>query len=266
MSKICNYMDISKSWYYEMKASAEQRREYEAWLLTEIKRIRAAHPAYGILRLWKQLERDGIKIGRDRLERFLQRHNLLLSRHPKKVRTTFPGAYEGEYENKLKGLSVDHQNQVWCTDITYIHTTEGVLYLSAIMDVYSRKIISISINDNLRTDGSLDCLNQALAGVSDPNGIIHHSDHGCQYCSYRYLEKLSQNGLEVSFTGKDHCYDNAKIERFFKTIKYEYGLKSVIKSKKLAKSLIKNAVYDYNHNRIHSSLNYMTPCDIYDAA
>lgn len=266
MSKICNYMDISKSWYYEMKASAEHRRVYEEYMLTEIKRIRAEHHAYGILRLWKQLDRDGITIGRDRLQRLLQKHNLILSRHTKKVRTTFPGAYAGEYENKVKGLNVDHPNQVWCTDITYIFTTEGILYLSAIMDVYSRKIISVSINDNLRTDGSLDCLNKALAQISDPSGIIHHSDHGCQYCSYRYLNRLADKEMAVSFTGKDHCYDNAKIERFFKTIKYEYGLKSIINRKKLAKAIIKNAIYDYNHKRIHSSLNYMTPCEVYDAA
>lgn len=266
MTKVCSFLEISKSWYYEMKASIERKKEEEKAILTAVRQIRAEHHAYGTKKLWKQLERDGITIGRDRLHHLLKKHGYILPRHYKKVRTSFPGIYDQGFENKLKGLTVDHINQVWCTDITYIHTAEGMLYLSAMMDVYSRKIISLNISNNLRTDGSLDCLNKALKQVSDASGIMHHSDHGTQYCSYRYLNKLSSHGMQISFTGKDHCYDNAKIERFFNTLKYEYVLKGVVKTKKLAIEMIKNAINDYNYKRLHAALGYKIPYEVYDAA
>lgn len=266
MTKICSYLDISKSWYYELKANQERHREHEAEMVTVVKQIRAEHPAYGIKKVWKQMSRNGIVIGRDRLHRLMKKKGLILPRHYKKVRTSFPGIYDQGFENKIKGLTVDHINQVWCTDITYIHTAEGMLYLSAMMDVFSRKIISLHVSNNLRTEGSLACLNKALKQVPNAVGIIHHSDHGTQYCSYRYLNLLSCQGMQISFTGKDHCYDNAKMERFFNTIKYEYGLKKVIKSKKLAIEMINNAVYDYNYKRMHAALDYKIPCEVYDAA
>jgi transposase InsO family protein len=266
MTKICSFLDISKSWYYEMKASLERQKEYEKAILNAVRQIRAEHPVYGTKKLWKQLERNGVTIGRDRLHRLLTKHGLILPRHYKKVRTSFPGIYDQGFENKLKGLNVTHINQVWCTDITYIHTAEGMLYISAMMDVYSRKIISLNISNNLRTDGSLDCLSKALHHIPTASGIIHHSDHGTQYCSYRYLSLLSSNGMQISFTGKDHCYDNAKIERFFNTLKHEYGLKGVIKSKKLAIEMVKNAIYDYNYKRLHAALGYKIPYEVYDAA
>ncbi len=119
MIKVCNYLSISKSWYYEMKAKAARHKEYEDMILAAVRAIRRVHPCYGVLRLWKQLERDNIIIGRDRLYKLLKRHNLLLSKRFKAVRTSFPGTLEGNFENKVKNLEIDHINQVWCTDITY---------------------------------------------------------------------------------------------------------------------------------------------------
>ena len=182
------------------------------------------------------------------------------------MRTTFPDMYEHSFNNLIKNLTIDHKDQVWCTDITCIYTTEGILYVSGIMDIFSRKIISFNVSNNLRTEGSLDCLQKALKQVANPQGIIHHSDHGVQYCSGRYLEALLSKGMQVSFTGPNHCFDNAKMERFFNTLKYEYGLNAVIKSKKLAIQMIKNAVQNYNYTRLHAAINYMIPCELYDVA
>ncbi|OQC09145.1 MAG: Integrase core domain protein [Candidatus Cloacimonetes bacterium ADurb.Bin088] len=134
------------------------------------------------------------------------------------------------------------------------------------MDMYSRKILSFNISNNLRTDGALDCLNKALKSTPELKGAIHHSDHGCQYCSYRYLKKLQSHGLTISFTGKNHCYDNAKIERFFNTLKHEYLIHKVLKSKRLARKLIKSSIRDYNHCRLHAGINYQIPAQLYDAA
>lgn len=266
MSRICSMFDRSKSWYYDTLASAARVQEYEQMIVTEVRKIREQHPYYGLRKFWHQLARDGIQIGRDKLYKILKKNSLLRSRHYKKVRTSYPGIYDAGFENLVKGLVIDHPDQVWSTDITYVHTTDGILYVSAIMDLYSRKIISYEVSNNLRTDGSLACLEKALASVSDPGGAIHHSDHGTQYCSYRYLNKLQSNGLLVSFTGKNHCYDNARMERFFNTLKHEYGLSGVVRTKKVASLLISQAIQDYNYERLHAAINYLKPCEMYDAA
>jgi putative transposase len=266
MSRICKYFDRSKSWYYDTLATFERVREYEHMIVTAVQEIRRESPCYGIKKLWHALARQGIKIGRDRLHKILRKNGLTLPRNYKKVRTSFPGIYDAGFENKIKNLHVNRPNQVWCTDITYIHTTEGMLFMSAIMDLYSRKIVSYNISNNLKTEGALDCLNKALKQVSDPKNIIHHSDHGVQYCSYRYINTLQRHGLEISFTGKNHCYDNATMERFFNTLKHEYGLKGVVRSKKLAKELIRRALDHYNHVRLHTNLKYMIPNELYDVA
>ena len=266
MIKICSYLDVSKSWYYDTKTSMEKVQQYEQQIVSKVLKIRKENQSYGTRKIWHQLARDGTIIGRDKLHKILLKYNLTQPKHRKKVRTTFPGMYAHSFHNLIKDLTVDHKDQVWCTDITCIYTTEGILYVSAMMDLFSRKIISFNVSNNLRTEGSLDCLNKALKQVSNPKGIIHHSDHGVQYCSGRYLNALLIKRMQVSFTGPNHCYDNAKIERFFNTLKYEYGLNSVIRTKKLAIQLIKNAVQNYNYTRLHAAINYMIPCELYDAA
>ena len=266
MSAICKNLNKSKSWYYETLASSQKVAEYEQMIVDEVLKIRAAHPAYGIRKLWHELSNLGIGIGRDKLHRILRDRGLVLLRRYKKVRTSIPGIYDSNFENLIKGVTITRPNQAVCADITYIHTTEGILYLSVLMDMYSRKILSFNISNNLRTDGALDCLNKALKSTPELKGAIHHSDHGCQYCSYRYLKKLQSHGLTISFTGKNHCYDNAKIERFFNTLKHEYLIHKVLKSKRLARELIKLSIHDYNHCRLHAGINYQIPAQLYDAA
>lgn len=266
MSQICNYLNIGKSWYYEKLSNLPKVLEYEKTMLDAIRQVRTEHPMYGIRKVWRQLLENGFDIGRDKVHKLMQKYGLTLPRRYKKVFTSVPGTLLDSVENKLKGLEVNHRNQVWTTDITYILTTEGILYLSVIMDLYSRKAIAYHIGNNLRTEGSLSCLEKAIRSVPDTSGIIHHSDHGCQYCSYRYLDRLISCGMDVSFTGKDHCYDNAKMERLFNTLKHEYGLEGVLRSKKVAINLIHNAIYDYNYNRMHAALDYKRPGEVYDTA
>lgn len=239
---------------------------YEEIMMREVKEIRAEHPFYGTRKIWGDLRKAGHQIGRDKLHKLLVKYGYILPLRYKKIRTTIPGNLEISPQNLLKKLPVTHKDQVWVTDITYIHTLEGIIYVSAIMDIFSRKIISASISTNLKASSSLLCLQGALKTVSCTKGIIHHSDHGTQYCSYNYLNTLLDNEMDVSFTGKDHCYDNAKMERFWKTLKYEYGLKDIIRSKYLAKKLIMNAIDDYNNRRLHAALNYRVPEEVYNAA
>jgi len=266
MSRLCAYFGISKSGYYKKLKNLEHERIYEDMVIQEVRRIRVEFPYYGTRKVWREMQNSGFTIGRDYLHKILVKYGLILPVRYKKIHTSIPGKLEISVHNLVKDLPITHKNQVWVTDITYVHTLEGIVYISALMDIYSRKIISAVTSTNLKATGSLACLQGALRTVDNPGGIIHHSDHGTQYCSYAYLETLLDNNMEVSFTGKDHCYDNAIMERFWKTLKYEYGLKDVIKSKYLACKLIDNAIDHYNHRRLHAALNYMVPEDVYNAA
>lgn len=265
MITICKLLGKSKSWYYETRSTQASRLEYEQMIIAHVRDIRKEFPNYGVRPLWKQLARDEVFIGRDKLSNILRDKNMLLPQQKKKVKTSIAGSYQGEMDNLVKDMEITKVNQVWFTDITYIISSEGILYLSAIMDAHSRKIVSYSINNNLRTDGSLDCLQKAIKKVGVPDGLIHHSDQGSQYTSQRYLKKLVDHNIQPSFTGVGRCYDNPFIERFFRTIKHEFGLSQIIKDKKMAIKLINNVIDSYNKRRLHSALNYQTPNEVYYA-
>jgi putative transposase len=263
---VCKYFGTSKSGYYKKLTSLDAVSIFEDVVVTEVKQIRSDFPYYGTRRLWEAMKKTGFSIGREHLRKILKKYGFILPVRYKKIHTSIPGNLQISPQNLIKGLDVTHKNQIWVTDITYVHTLEGIVYVSALMDIYSRKIISAYVSTNLKTSSSLLCLQGALKSVKHTKGIIHHSDHGTQYCSYDNLNTLLDNEMEVSFTGKDHCYDNAKIERFWKTLKYEYGLKAIIKSKYLANKLIMNAIDNYNNYRLHSALNYRVPEEVYNAA
>lgn len=267
VADICKHYGVSKSWYYKTISTYEERMEFERKVLIAIMIIRAAYPFYGLRKVWHEIkEVHKIKIGRDRLHRLMREHGLMLPRRYKVIRTTFPGILATSVENKIKHLKIDGKNQVWVTDITYIQTHEGVIYLNAIMDLWSRKIIAYYVSNDLKAVSSLKCLKKALKTVDNIDGLIHHSDHGVQYCSNLYLDCLLAHGIEPSFTGENHCYDNANIERFFNTLKYDYLLRVPVKSKALAREIIANAIKDYNYGRIHEALGYKKPGEVYDAA
>ncbi len=263
MTTICKLLGMSKSWYYDTLSAQAGRLEYEQMIIAHVRNIRREFPNYGTRPLWKQLARNGVFIGRDKLSNILRKHNMLISQQKKRVKTSIASSYQGEMNNLVKDMDITRINQVLYTDITYIISTQGIIYLSAIMDAYSRKIVSYSINDNLRTDGSLDCLQKAIKKIGVPDGLIHHSDQGSQYTSHRYLKLLLDNNMLPSFTGVGRCYDNAFIERFFRTIKYEFGLNLIIKDKKTAIKLINSVIDSYNKRRLHSALNYQTPDEVY---
>jgi transposase InsO family protein len=138
------------------------------------------------------------------------------------------------FHNLVKGMEVVSPNQVWVTDITYIRTDEGFLYLSLRMDLWSRKIAGYHAGDILETEGAIRALELALRELPQGAAPVHHSDRGCQYCSHRYVEKLKAHGLSISMTEELHCYENAHAERLNGILKQEYGLGCSFRSKKQA--------------------------------
>lgn len=259
------FFDVKSSTYYDALKAKPINEAKEAKAIAMAIEIRKVHPYYGTVKLHKEMIRQGFKFGLKHLNRLLAERGMLQpKRKHKKVYTSIPGLCARDYVNLVKDLNVTSRNQVLCTDITYVHTTEGVIYLYAIIDMYSRKILSHHVSSNLMADNALECLNKAVKSIGKTEGIIHHSDRGCQYTSVPYLSYLLKLGMQPSFTGRDHCYDNAKMERVFNTLKHEFGLKRVIVNRKAAIDLINNAIRIYNDRRIHRALGFNTPSEVYD--
>ena len=263
---VCRYFGFSKSGYYKRLKVLPEKEAFEQKVVSRIKHIRKDKSFYGLRKLYHELNTSDIKIGRDHLWHIMQKSDLILKTRRNRFRTTIPGEIPKDNYNLIQDLEITKANQVWVTDITYLNTLEGVIYLSVVMDLYSRKIISHSVSSDLTTNSSLICLNKAIKLVKSTKGIIHHSDRGCQYCSHLYRYVLKNNGLIPSYTGKNHCYENAKMERVFNTLKHEYKLKNIIKSKALAKTIVHKTINDYNNNRIHAAIDYKTPEELYKAA
>lgn len=258
------FLNVSRSSFYAASKAEPKKRAEKELVMSLVKKIREKHPKCGTVKTKAILARQGHFIGRDKLNRYLAEYGMLQKCKCKRYNTSIPGVYGNEYVNHIKDLDVTHSNQVLCTDITYVLTTEGVVYLFAMMDMYSRKILSYHVSNDLRSDSALKCLKGALKNIDKTEGIIHHSDRGCQYTSSQYLRHLRKKGMLPSFTGRNHCYDNAIMERVFNTIKHEYGLGGLLVSKKVATGAIKNAVDLYNCDRPHRALDLKTPSEVYD--
>jgi transposase InsO family protein len=204
-------------------------------------------------------------LGRDKFFDLMRDEGLLIKRKRKYAKTTNSAHGFKTYNNKIKELEIIKPNQVWVSDITYISTREGFMYLALITDLFSRKIVGFDISDSLEAEGCKRALNKALYSIKNPIGIIHHSDRGIQYCCKEYIKILKGRNMEISMAAKGDCYENAVAERVNGILKGEYDLGMRFISKKLAVKSTKEAVNLYNNLRLHSSINFKTPQQIYAA-
>ncbi len=260
---MCKKVGISRSGYYKSRKIKQLRSKEESKILEFARSIRQLHPYMGCRKIYAKIKPElkhyGIKIGRDRLFTLFRKNDMLIRRKRNPVRTTDSNHRFKVYKNLIKGKKLTHPNQVWASDITYIKTEQGYLYLSLITDLYSRKIVGYEINDNLETTGCIKALNKALRGLRNAKNLIHHSDRGSQYCSTQYTDKLKQKGIQISMTEENHCYENATAERVNGILKYEYGLKEKFANKQAALTACRQAVKLYNSDRPHLSLGMKTP-------
>jgi transposase InsO family protein len=238
-------------------------------ILDAVKKIRCRQPRVGTRKLHRmvneRLKPDGIEIGRDRLFELLRAHNLLIRRrrHPKQ--TTWSGHRLRKYGNLIRDLELNRPNQVYVADITYLQTLEGYCYLALLTDAYSRKIVGYDVSRSLCFEGCLRALQMALAPLSAPIQLIHHSDRGIQYCSHAYVDLLTTHGIQISMTEELHVYENAKAERVNGILKSEFLLGECLASIDLAEKMVKEAIQIYNNERLHLSLDYQTPARIHSA-
>ena len=236
-------------------------------IVSLVRQGRALQPRLGGRKLYyllkPKLEEEGVLIGRDRFFTLLARNGLLLEPLPKAPRTTNSRHTLPIFRNLLATEQLDRSNQGWVSDITYIRTDEGFIYLSLIMDAWSRKIVGYHAADTLETEGCLKALEKALIELPEGSYPIHHSDRGSQYCSHLYTQKLMERGLKISMTEVLHCYENAQAERVNGILKQEYGLGKSFRNKSQALVSVDQAIKLYNTRRPHLSLNYRTPEEVH---
>jgi transposase InsO family protein len=270
ISALALKLGMSRQNFYKGGA-ARRRAEADAGLIEQlVKGERRRQPRLGGRKLFKilspVLEKEGVKLGRDRFFDILREKGLLVPPLPKSPGTTRFEPSLPAFRNLVAGLKLTGPNQAWAADITYIRTDEGFLYLSLITDMWSRKIVGFYVGDSLETEGALSALAMALASLRCGAKPVHHSDRGCQYASHRYVGKLRQAGLQVSMTEELHCYENSLAERVNGILKQEYFIGSCFRNKNQAETAVKQAVYLYNTRRPHMSLDYETPEKIHRTA
>ena len=173
--------------------------------------------------------------------------------------TTNSQHYLPVFTNLIKGRQLTGANQVWVSDITYLRTLEGGLFLALITDKWSRKIVGYHCGESLEAKECLQALEMAVAVLPEQARPVHHSDRGSQYCSHEYVNRLRQRQLAVSMTEIDHCAENAMAERVNGILKQEYGLGGELASKTVALRLVEQAIWLYNNKRPHTALGFRVP-------
>ncbi len=263
MSRICEVVDHTRQAYYKQARQGLQLELWDQRIVDEVKTIRRRQPRVGTRKLHRmvneRLKADGIEVGRDHLFELLRAHNLLIRRRHGARRTTDSRHRLEKYKNRIQDLELMRPNQVYVADITYLETVEGFCYLALFTDAYSRKIVGYDVSRSLAIEGSLRALQMALAALSGPIQLIHHSDRGLQYCSQAYVKLLTTHGIQISMTEENHVYENAKAERVNGILKSEFLFGERLPSFEVAKNLVKDSIQIYNEERLHLSLNYQTP-------
>lgn len=270
VSHLCMVAGMSRQNYYKSRIRRKKQAVDEAFILSLIRRERQVQPFLGGRKLFymlgKEFVKAGVSIGRDRFFALLGRNKLLIDRRRFYPRTTNSRHGFEVYKNLFRDLALTGPNQALVSDITYIRTDEGFMYLALVMDAYSRAIVGYDCSDSLESEGALGALSMALRQLPSGSKTIHHSDRGCQYCSRAYIKKLNRRGVGVSMTEENHCYENSQAERLNGILKHEYGLCSRFFRKSDALRAVVEAVRLYNYRRPHQSLGYRCPMEAHLAA
>lgn len=265
MEKLCIVLKVSRSGYYKWRCRPESEREKHHREMTE--HVRKAYEEsrrlYGSPKLTRQLNRQGIQISERTVGRIMKKQGLR-SRTVKKYKATTNSKHALPVQDNVLGreFQATKPGEKWVTDITYVWTVEGWLYLASVMDLYSRRIVGWQMGERMTKELVIGALQQAYGRARPDPGLLHHSDRGSQYASHDYQKQLLTYEMIGSMSRKGNCYDNACIESFHSVLKKELIYLNHYETREQAKqSIFEYIEFFYNTRRIHSSIDYHTPME-----
>ena len=265
VSAQCEVLEVSASGYHQhfsRRASPQQRKRLSNdALLVHIKAIHAqVKGEYGWPRIWKELLAKGIRVGKERVRKLMALHGIK-AKTKKKYKATTDSTHDLPVAPNLLGrqFTVDVPNRVWTSDITYIDTGEGWLYLAAVIDLFSRQIVGWSMQPRMKKELAIDALRMAWFRRHPAPGLIFHSDRGSQYCSDEFQAALTAYGMRSSMSRKGDCWDNAPTESLWGSLKVArvHGVR--FPTRRAAMDEVIDWMSFYNHRRLHSTLAYVSP-------
>jgi transposase InsO family protein len=264
----CALFEVSRSAYYDWSRHAPSARELsDRELGDKISELHAtSRRTYGAPRITAELHRQGIAAGRKRVARLMVLRGLVgrAKRRFKKTTVADPSATDLAVDlvKRTFGPEVREVDTAWCGDVTYVRTWEGWLYLASVIDLASRRVVGFAMADHMRADLVCDALQMALDQRHPAGGLIFHSDRGSQYTSGQFRQLLEDNGVRQSLSRPRQCWDNAVGESWFATLKEELLYRQAWPTRAQARHAIFEFVeVFYNRQRLHSSLNYLTPVE-----
>ena len=255
IARQCELVGLARSSYYYQGAGESAQNLHLMRLLDE---QYTRTPFYGIKRMTAWLQTQGYAVNHKRVARLM--HLMGLEAIYPKPRLSLPGIAPQKYPYLLRGLSIERVNQVWSTDITYIRLQRGFLYLVAILDWFSRYVLSWSVSITLDTSFCLEALEAALA-VAQPE--IFNSDQGVQFTSAEFTRRLQSAGIRISWDGRGRALDNVFVERLWRSVKYEEVYLKEYQSVPEAISGLQQYFVFYNQERLHQALDYQTPAAVH---
>ena len=260
---ICALFGKTRQAYYQRLGYQYQEAAEESIILDLIAELRKDMGRMGGRELWHEINEAHPKmISRDKLFDILDKYHLKVHRRKRTVRTTWSERWLHRFPNLVKDLILTAANQVWVSDITYIETETGFVYLHLVTDAYSKKIMGWCLSPSLHADATISALQMAIRNAGcDLKGLIHHSDRGCQYCCEKYVKLLQNNGIEISMTQDGDPRDNAIAERLNGILKTEWLYDDHFIGFDDAYRRVAEVINLYNNKRPHLSLNYKTPAE-----
>ena len=263
VQKMCRVIEASRSGYYRWKRQPQSKRQKEnEKILMEIREShRNSRKTYGSPRIVEDLQAKGMICGENRVARLMKIHGIVGKAKKKFTATTNSKHNLPVAENLLnQNFAAEKPNSVWISDITYVPTLEGWLYLVVVLDLFSRQVVGWAMSDRLTSGFVIEALHQAIGRRHLASGCIFHSDRGVQYASTDFRDVLRAYGFIQSMSRKGNCYDNAVAESFFHTLKtehvYEYRYESRAEARQ---SILEYIEMFYNRHRRHSALGYRSP-------
>ena len=270
MGKMADVLGVTRSGFYAwIRRGKAARREHDERLTGSITGIqREVKYRYGSPRMTRELYRRGLRVGHNRVAR-LMREGQLGARRRKAYRVTTKSNHSHPVAENLlqRQFAVSAANRVWVSDITYIPTAEGWMYLCVVLDLYSRRVVGWSMGQNLGAELAVRALLMAVTHRRPPRDLLLHSDRGVQYCAGAFRRHLGRHGIRQSMSRKGDCWDNACAETFFASLKTELiGDRIFVTREQARREIFEYIEVFYNRRRLHSYLGYLTPHEFESSA